>query len=309
MSRKVLIPGVLVVAAAAWFLSHRGLEDTAVSGTIEQDEARIGSRVGGRLVRLYVDEGAAVTNGQVLAELDAAELRARRDLTAARLAELEAGPRTQDIAAARSEWTALVVEAAHAEKEAQRATRLSQSSTLSASETEGVLNRAEILDKKSRAAKDRLDLLQAGTRPEVLDQARAQTREAEVLLAETLVRAPADGTLDALHAREGDVLSPNAPVATIVFQRAPWVRIYVPEPWLPHLQSGQKMQVSVDGYPGKTFAAEIVQIARKAEFTPRNVQTAEERVRQVFAVKLRLPADAGLRPGMTAEVKMEKKAE
>lgn len=304
MSRKVIIPGVLAVAAAAWFLSHRGLQDAAVSGTIEQDEARIGSRVGGRLIRLQVDEGAAVTNGQVLAELDAAELQARRDLAAARLAELEAGPRTQEIAAARSEWTALVVESAYAEKEAQRAVRLAQSSTLSASESEGVLNRAEVLDKKARAAKDRLDLLQAGTRREVLEQARAQAREAEALLAETLVRAPADGTLDALHAREGDVLSPNAPVATVVFQRAPWVRIYVPEPWLPRLQVGEHLIATVDGYAGRTFDAEIVQVARKAEFTPRNVQTAEERVRQVFAVKLRLPADAGLRPGMTAEVSL-----
>ncbi len=306
MSRKVVIPGILVVAAAAWFLSHRGLRDTTVSGTLEQDEARLGPRVAGRLVRLHIDEGAAVTNGQLLAELDAAELRARCDLAVARLAELEAGPRPQDIAAARSELAALRAEADYARKEAQRAARLVESRTLSESDAEAAAARADALEKKSLAAGDRLALLEAGTRAEVLEQARAQAREAVALLAETTLRAPADGTVDALHAREGDVLAAGAPVATVVFHRPPWVRIYVPEPWLPHLRAGQTLEVEVDGVPGRTIAGEIVQIARKAEFTPRNVQTDEERIRQVFAVKLRLPADPDLRPGMTADVTLPK---
>ena len=302
MSRKVVIPGILVVAAAAWFLSHRGLHDAVVSGTIEQDEARLGARVAGRLIRLHADEGAAVTNGQLLAELDAAELRARRDFAAARLAELEAGARTQDVAAARSEWNALTAEAAYAAQEAERAENLSRTQVMSDRDRDAARSRAEVLARRALAARDRLEVLEAGTRPEQLDQARAQAREAGALLAETIIRAPADGTLDVLHAREGDVLPAHAPVATIVFQRPPWVRIYVPEPWLPHLQTGQVLETTVDGYPGKTFPGEITQIARKAEFTPRNVQTDEERVRQVFAVKLRLPDDPALRPGMTANV-------
>ena len=306
MSRKVIITGVLAVAAAAWFLSHRGLQDSVISGTIEQDEARIGPRVAGRLMHVWVDEGAALTNGQVVAELAAPELQARRDFAAARLAELEAGPRTQDVAAARSEWNALVAEAAYAAQEAERAENLSRTQVMSDRDRDAARSRAEVLTRRALAARDRLDVLEAGTRPEQLDQARAQAREAEALLAETIIRAPAAGTLDVLHAREGDVLAAQAPVATIVFQRPPWVRIYVPEPWLPHLQTGQVLNATVDGYAGKTFAGEIVQIARKAEFTPRNVQTDEDRVRQVFAVKLRLPADASLRPGMTAEVTLPK---
>ncbi len=306
MSRKVVVPGVLVVVAAAWFLAHRGLQDVVVSGTIEQDEARIGARVAGRLIRLHADEGSGLTNGQLVAELDAAELRARRDLAAARLAELEAGARTQDVAAARSEWNALTAEAAYAAQEAERAENLSRTHVMSDRDRDAARSRAEVLARRALAAQDRLDVLEAGTRPEQLEQARAQAREAEALLAETAIRAPAAGTLEVLHAREGDVLPAHAPVATVVFQRPPWVRIYVPEPWLPHLHTGQVLNATVDGYPGRTFAGEIVQIARKAEFTPRNVQTDEDRVRQVFALKLRLPADPDLRPGMTAEVTLPK---
>lgn len=309
MSRKVASLGLAAVALAAWLISHRGLLDATISGTIEQDEARIGARVAGRLIRLHADEGAALTNGQLIAELAAPELAARREAAEARLAELVAGPRTQEIAAAYSEWDALTAEAAYARLEAARAENLSRAHTMSDSERDAARSRAETLEKKVRAARDRFDLLAAGTRPEQVAQARAQAQEAAALLAETRVTSPAAGTLDILHAREGDVLAANAPIATVVFQRPPWVRIYVPEPWLPHLIIGATLPARVDGLPGKTFPAEIVQIARKAEFTPRNVQTDEDRVRQVFAVKLRLPDDAALRPGMTAEVELGKKAE
>jgi HlyD family secretion protein len=99
------------------------------------------------------------------------------------------------------------------------------------------------------------------------------------------------------------VLAPNAPVATLLLTGHLWVRVYVPEPWLGHLKVGAKAGVRVDSFPGKDFEGEIEQVARAAEFTPRNVQTVEDRVRQVFGVKVRLPAGGDqLRAGMAADV-------
>jgi len=82
-----------------------------------------------------------------------------------------------------------------------------------------------------------------------------------------------------------------------------WVRVYVPETWLGHIKTGQAVEVRVDSFPDRAFRGEIEQINRSAEFTPRNVQTVEERIKQVFGVKVRLPNEQDrLRAGMSADV-------
>lgn len=303
--RIILIAGLLTVGSVVWWLSRRPLDDHRFAGTIEQDQAQIGFRVPGRLQTLLVGEGEAVTNHQPLAILSAPELKARRDLAAARMTELYVGARTQEIAAARSDCAALEAEAVFLKSEARRAATLAGSGHLSRGEAESAQNRAESAERRWRAALDRFALLEAGTRPEQQDQARAQYDEAEYFLAETVLFAPADGTIESLHAREGEILSAQAPVMTLIFRRAPWVRIYVPDIWLPSLGTGTVIEVSCTATPGRTWPARVVHVAQRAEFTPRNVQTEADRIRQVFGVKLQLPSDViELRPGMTAEVRL-----
>jgi HlyD family secretion protein len=153
------------------------------------------------------------------------------------------------------------------------------------------------------ASKSRYELLVAGTRPERVTQSEAQSAEVETLIKELEVRAPGTAVVETLHVKLGDVLAPNAPVVTLLYTSHLWVRVYVPATWLGHLHLGEKVRVEVDSFPGKKFEGEIEQIARAAEFTPRNVQTQEDRVKQVFGVKVRLPSDtADLRAGMSADV-------
>ena len=153
------------------------------------------------------------------------------------------------------------------------------------------------------AAKSRYDLLLAGTRPERLAQGRAQLAEIEAQLQEMRIVAPADSVLEVLSVKAGDVLAPNREVATLLLPQHLWVRVYAPEPWLGHLKLGGEVKVRVDSFPNKEFAGTIEQIARVAEFTPRNVQTLEERIKQVFGVKVRLDNREGLlRAGMSADV-------
>jgi multidrug resistance efflux pump len=101
----------------------------------------------------------------------------------------------------------------------------------------------------------------------------------------------------------GDVLPANREVATLLLSNHLWVRVYVPEPWLGRIKVGDHVRVRVDSFPNQDFPGVVEQVNRQAEFTPRNVQTVEDRIRQVFGVKIRLPSnDDRLRAGMAADV-------
>jgi HlyD family secretion protein len=298
--------GILALA----FLATSCIRDPnpgSVSGTIETDEARVASRYGGRVEKILADEGDTLKTGQVIVELDAAELGAKRDQAAAQLAELEAGPRKEEIEAAKHDWEALVAELEQARADAKRAEELFAQKTVSATEQEQAVTRARTLEKNAAAAKSRYDLLLAGTRAERLAQARAQVAEMDARLREMKIAAPSDCVLEVLSVKVGDVVAPNREVATLLLPQHLWVRVYVPEPWLGHIQLGDAVKVRVDSDPGKDFPGVIEQIARAAEFTPRNVQTVGERIKQVFGIKVRLDNSEGkLRAGMAADVRFPK---
>lgn len=275
----------------------------SVSGTIETDEVRVASRYGGRVEKIFAWEGDSVKPGQTLIELDAAELRAKREQAAARLAELEAGPRKEEIATAKAEWEAQEAELEFARAEARRAEELFTTKTISATERDQAVARSRSLEKTVAAAKSRYDLLLAGTRPEQIAQARAQLAELDAQLREMKILAPGEAVLEALSVKVGDVLAPNQQLATLLLPQQIWVRVFVPEPWIGHIKLGEQVKVRVDSFPEKDFTGTVEQMARAAEFTPRNVQTIAERVKQVFGIKVRLDNASGeLRAGMAADV-------
>src|SRR5215467_1683410 len=275
----------------------------SVSGTIETDEVHVASRYGGRVEKILANEGDKLTADQVIVELDAAELRARRDQAAAELAELEAGPRREEKEAARHEWEAQVAELEKAQDDAKRAEELFAQKTISPTEREQAVTRARTLEKNVAAAKSRYDLLLAGTRPERIAQSRAQIAELDAQLREMKIAAPSDCVLEVLAVKPGDVLAPNRELATLLLPQHLWVRVYVPEPWLGFIQIGDAVTVRVDSDRRRDFRGAVEQIAREAEFTPRNVQTVGERVKQVFGIKVRLDNREGkLRAGMSADV-------
>jgi HlyD family secretion protein len=275
----------------------------SVSGTIETDEARVASRYGGRVEQILAQEGDALTGGQVIVELEAAELRARRDVLVAQLAEAEAGPRKEEIATAKAEWEAQVAELDLARTDRKRADELFRDKTISETERDRAVTHERTLEKSVAAANSRYELFLAGTRPERIVQARAQLAELDTQLREMEISAPTNCVLEVLSVKVGDVLAPNQPVATLLLTNHIWVRVFVPEPWLGHIKLGDAVKVRVDSFPGKDFSGAVEQVAREAEFTPRNVQTVGERVKQVFGVKVRLDnSESQLRAGMAADV-------
>jgi HlyD family secretion protein len=302
LKRAVFSVGVAIVLAgcAKW---NEPVRTDHVSGTIEVDETRIASRYGGRVEEISAREGDSLTNAQPLIRLAAAELAARRDQARAVLAELKAGARKEELAAAKNDWEAIVAELEFARAEQRRITELFRERTVPEAERDRAVTRVASLEKSVAAAKSRYDLLLAGTRAERIAQAEAQLAEIETQLREMTIVAPTNAVLEVLHVKVGDVLAPNQPVATLLLTNHLWVRVYVPEPWLGLIQLKQPVRVRVDSFRERDFNGEVEQIARAAEFTPRNVQTVEDRVKQVFGVKIRLPADAPeLRAGMAADV-------
>lgn len=293
---------VVALAGATWLLSRRRAGSHSVSGTIEVDEVHVASRYGGRVEKIHAQEGDALKVGQLIVDLDAAELRARRDYTAALLDESQHGPRPAEIDAAKHDWESLAAQLEFANSEAKRAHELFEQKVISQTELDNATSHANSLRQSVDAAQRRYDLLVEGTRPERVAQARAQWAEIDAQLREMQISAPSDCVLEVLSVKVGDVLPANREVATLLLPQHLWVRVYVPEPWLGLIQLGQQVTVRTDSTRDE-FTGTIEHINRQAEFTPRNVQTVEDRVRQVFGVKVRLPVDTGrLRAGMSVDV-------
>lgn len=297
-------PGVATVALLMSFVgcSPRSGPPT-VSGTVETDEVHVASRTGGRVVFLHAKEGDSLTTGQLIAELAAPELGAQRDLLAAQFAEWQSGPRPQEIAAAKSEAEALSSELELARLDAGRAAGLFKTTVITAAERDRAEARVRTLERQLEAAKQRHELLRLGTRSERLAMAKAQLAELDARIAELRVVAPTNCLLEVLPVKVGDVLPPGREVATLVLGDSLWVRVYAPQPWLGQIHLGDSVAVAADAFPGREFTGVVEQINRQAEFTPRNVQTPDDRIRQVFGVKVRLDAKSDLRAGMTVDVR------
>jgi membrane fusion protein YbhG len=290
----------VALLASACDPSHRG---EPVSGTIEVDEVHVASRYGGRVEKIHKDEGDTLRAGDVLMEMDAAELKARRDLAAAQLAEMENGPRPDEIEAAKHDWEAQTANLEFARTDAKRAGELFEHKTIAKSDYDRAVSQFNALEKSAAAAYERYRLLLEGTRQERIDQARAQLAEIDAQLREMRIVAPGDSVLEVLSVKVGDVLPANREVATLLLPQHIWVRVYAPETWLGHIHLGDKVRVRVDAFRDHDFEGVVEQINRQAEFTPRNVQTVEDRIKQVFGVKIRLKNEGDkLRAGMAADV-------
>lgn len=163
---------------------------------------------------------------------------------------------------------------------------------------------------QARALKEQYDLLKAGTRPEEIaaQEARIQTIKAQLAQLEATsdelsIQSTCHCQVSSLDLRPGQLVNPNQTVATLINLNDLWVRVYIPEERFGLVQPGDPATVRVDPYPKRTFAGTVIQVASRAEFTPRNVQTEETRKIQVFGVKVQIDnTERLLRPGMPADV-------
>jgi len=327
MSPKRIVPPVLLLAVGG-FLVWRFLlapppaaNGLAASGTVEATEARLGFEGAGRIVALAVREGDRVAAGQEIARLDEVELAARRaqavaqvEAAGARLAELEAGFRREEVAQAAAAAAAAAESVADAERDLERTRTLFEGKAVAREALDKVALALELARRQREQADEQLALVRRGARPEQIAAARAQVAQAEAalatldaLLAKTRLLAPFDGVVTVRHREPGEIVAPGAPVVTLMNPEDRWVRIYVPENRLGRVALGQPAEIVSDTFADRTYAGEVAFVASEAEFTPKNVQTTEERVRLVYAVKVRITGDPSLelKPGLPADVTLE----
>ena len=151
-----------------------------------------------------------------------------------------------------------------------------------------------------------LEKYERGNRREDVDAAKAVYAYEQAQFRERQVVAPSDSTVEVLDVRPGDLIAPNTPVATLLERDQIYVRIYIPETEIGRVKLRQKAEIRVDSFPNKVFDGLVEQINQQAEFLPRNVQTREERVHQVFGVKVRISDPSGqVLAGMAADVKLK----
>jgi HlyD family secretion protein len=303
-----------------------------VSGYIEATDVRVAPEVGGRLVELLAAEGDTVTAGDIVARLDTADAElairraeADRAQALAQLRLLEAGARVEDVRQARAQVAAAESEIAVARAELEAAgTDLERFESLLRAEAGSVkqrddaatrrqvaADRVKAAEERTRVARETVARLEAGARPEEIQAARARVAAADAQIA-TLQKAVADATIHSpltgivteKLADPGELIGRGTPVLLVADLQVPWANVFVDEPLVPRLTIGQTATVYTDaGGPG--LAGTLTFVSPRAEFTPRNVQTADERAKLVYRVKVTVDNQAGvLKQGMPVEVEL-----
>lgn len=308
MKRKIAVALVVVLAAAgaaAWWWARKDEDGGLVlAGSIEARTVEVGSLVGGRVERVHVDEGDRVAAGAPLVtfesdlrDLEVAQQQALIAQAQAALDRTARGPRREELERARIEWQA-------AETDRRRLEALWRAGAVSRRDY-------DVTAVREATARQSLREAERGGRSEDVEQARAELARQREQLAflerqrqELVVTAPAAGVVEVLDLRPGDLVPANQPVATLLEPDQLWVRVYVPEPRLGLVRVGQGAAVTVDSFPGRTFRGRVVEIRDQAEYTPRNVQTLDQRSDQVFGVKVEVEPAPELKAGMAAMVRL-----
>ena len=303
------IASIAVLAGCGSDNSIRG------SGTIEMDEVDVASLVGGRVARLYVDEGDAVKQGDTLAVLQYDEVTAGVASQAAQAArakaqyeDLRSGPRPQEIQSARSMLDAATTQAEVSERDYARAESLFHIDVLPRAD----YDRARVARDMARAnrdsARESLTLLESGYRREQVTAAERNAEAARADLAarqsrarELVLTAPISGVVLLRNYLPGEIVTQGSAVLTLGDPDRLWLRVYVAAPQLPRVKLGARAEVEVHGVKQR-FPGRVVEIATESEFTPRAALTEDERANMVFGVKVALEPSAGtLKPGLPAD--------
>lgn len=299
------------------------------SGYVEATEVRVASKVPGRVLSVAVAEGERVTAGQTLIQLSSTDaglaltrLKAEREQADAQLRLLRAGSRQEDItqaeaqaAAAESERAAVATELAAAKIDFDRFEQLVQKRAGSEKQRDDAAVRKALAESRLKAADDRVAAaqaqvarLKAGARSQELEAARARLAAVDAQIAtinndvaESTITAASDGVVSSRLVEPGELVQARVPLLVIVDLDRAWATAYVEEPRVAAVTIGQSATVITDG--GDRLEGRVTFVAPRAEFTPRNVQTASERAKLVYRVKVSVDNKAGiLKPGMPVEV-------
>lgn len=327
------IPLFLLCALVAGACGEEAPTNTLrVSGHVEATDVKIASEVGGRLMDLRVAEGDRIRHGDIVAQLDTEDtrlqldrVRAERASADAQLRLLLAGARTEDIRQAEAEVRGGETEAAAAraeleaaEADLQRFEALLAANAGSRKQRDDAKAHVDVLrervrgaDQRVLAARQALARLHAGARPQEIDAARARVAAADAQIAtldkavrDASVESPVDGIVTEKLADRGELVAARTPIVVVTDLDRAWANVFIPEPMVPRVALGQKATVFTDAR-GPGIPGTVTFVSPKAEFTPRNVQTADERSKLVYRIKVSVDNSNGvLKQGMPVDAEL-----
>jgi HlyD family secretion protein len=314
----VFLAVVATLTLAACGKEEEDPNKLVASGHVEATDVRISTKVGGRLEQFALQEGDAVTAGQLLArietvdvELAIAQARAERAAAEANLALRVAGPSREEIAQAQAGVERAQADLSGAQKDLERMQGLLDRGSGTTKARDDARTRRDVAAATLAGQREGLRRLKVGTRREEIDASRAHVAvtdagiaQLEQKLEDATIISPLAGVVTDKLAEPGELLQAGAPLCVVTDLAHAWVTVFVPGPDLARLRLGQAATVVTDD--GQTRQGRITFIASEAEFTPKNVQTRDERVKLVYEVKISLDNRDGLfKPGMPAEARLD----
>ncbi|QNB46539.1 HlyD family efflux transporter periplasmic adaptor subunit [Thermanaerosceptrum fracticalcis] len=316
---------VLLLAGAAYWLYREYFPSKSsvieATGTIEATSVQLSAKSPGTIKTLSIKAGDQVKKGQLVGEISRNDLLAQRErdeLTVlkaeAALADLLSGAREQEIKEAEAAANTARVNFNRATDDFKRAEALFQASAIPQVDYEKAQAAVEISKNQLQAAEARLSMLRSGSRPDLINAARAEVERSkavlkatEAMLEDLMIVSPIDGVVLTKNYQEGEFVQAGASLATVVNMEDLWIKVYIPTDDLPHIYLGQRVRFTISGV-FQVFEGVVEEIATRGEYTPKTIQTKKERTNVVFGVKIRIKSQGGiLKPGIPADVVFDRR--
>ena len=336
MKKKFAFIVVVLVLITLSVLGYRNYfntpaDITTYSGTIEGTDLPVQPELGGKIIELLVREGQMIKAGDIVAKLDVSQAkisldsaRSQQAQAQAKLNDLLGGARAEEIrrleyvvTQAKTNLAALEPGLKFEEDNLATNLKLYEGGAISKQIVDAQQNKLDTLKAQYQSVQASINVAQASvdqahagnTQPAIQAQKAAvditaqSVKAAELSLSKLIIKSPTAGQVLYQHVELGQVVNPGTTMVTILEPNDLWIKIYIPEAKLNQVKVGGMAAIVVDSYPGKTFKAQILYVSNQAEFTPKNVQTKEERTTTVYAVKLSIvEGKEQLKAGMPADV-------
>ncbi len=289
------------------------------SGTIESVNITVSTKLAGQVKLIAVKEGDKVKKGDLLAEIDhelldiqLRQAEANVEGSNAQLKLLISGARKEDVRSAQEQVTQAKTNLEQAKTDRDRMKALYESNTVTKKQYDDAVSRYEITLAQYNTSKENLQKVKNIIRPEEIENARANVKRniasADLLrqnIEDCKIYSPSDGIISKKFVEEGEIVSPSSSILKISDLQTVNLVIYVTETELAKIKLGQKADIKIDSYKDKNYEGKIIFISPEAEFTPKNIQTQDERTKMVFAVKIEINnPQYELKPGMPADAKI-----
>lgn len=296
-----------------------GKTELELSGIIEATDINITSKVGGELRKIYFDEGSNVSQGDTIAEIDREILLLQKkqaeagvDLNQAQYNLTVKGFRAEDIKSAEINMKSAKSNFELAEYDKNNMESLYKSGSVSEKQWRDISVRYDLAKAQFLSSEETYKKLQTGNRVEEiaaskarLDQSIAQLELIEKQLRDCFILSPVNGTITHKVFEQNEIVNLGSIIFTVTQLQKVYLMVYVSEQNLGKVKYGQSADIVVDSHKDKKFIGKVVYISSIAEFTPKNIQTKEDRLKQVFGVKLEIENNENiLKPGMPADAKL-----